>query len=108
MSLSLDTIKPGQNVVCTLTKVPLSAGDQKTVERLMRSDMGHKKSLRRAQHLRWQRLLVYNRGNRDWVSREKCAQVVQLTPGAKWTLPFSLDMVPDLKKVAKYVTLASK
>jgi hypothetical protein len=102
------TFKPGQNVQCTVTKAPRSAAASATLERLMRLDPEHRKALRRAQRMRRQRMIVYNRGNRDWVSREKPARVVGVRPGATFTLPFSLDLQHDLRSVEKYLTTKSK
>lgn len=102
------TYKPGQTIVCTVSKAPISKSANATIERLMRLDPANIKALRRAQRMRRQRMLVYNRGNRDWVSREKPARVVYVAPGKTWSMPFSLALEADLKRVASFVSIKAK
>jgi len=102
---NIDSFKAGQKLVCTITKLPQAAADGKTIARLMRLDHENKKALRHAQKVRGQRILIYNRGNRDWVSREKCAKVVHVAVGQEWTIAFTLDMAHDLKKVAGLISI---
>lgn len=104
---NIDSFKPGQKIHCTITKLPLAAADSKTIARLMRLDHENKKSLRHAQRVRGQRINIYNRGNRDWVSREKCAKVVHVAVGQEWTVTFTLDMARDFKKVADLLSIKS-
>jgi hypothetical protein len=104
----ITSLKPGQNIECTVNKLPLAADDRDTIARLMRIDPENKKALRRAQRLRGQRLLVYRRGNRDWTSREKCAKVIRVAAGQKWSMAFTFDLANDLSKVEKFISIASK
>lgn len=103
MALELSTMKPGSPLACTVTKAPRTPDQVATIARLMRQDMEAKKGLRRAQRMRRQRLVIYNRGNRDWVKREKTARVVKVEVGQNWSMPFTLDKIADLKSVAAYV-----
>ena len=103
--IDVTKFKAGQNLACTIAKVPASHGAMTTLERLMRLDPTAKKALRRAQRLRKQRELVYNRGNRDWVSREKAARVIRVAAGETWTLPFNYSIANDLASVGKYLTI---
>lgn len=105
MALDLTKFKPGQQVQCTVEKLPRTEDAESTILRLMRRDMDNRRALRRAQNVRRQRMVVYNRGNRDWVSREKPAQVVQALPGNKWTMYFTSDAAGDLNAVAKYISI---
>ncbi len=100
--------KPGQQIVCTISKAPISKSANETIKRLMRLDPANTKALRRAQRMRRQRMIVYNRGNRDWVSREKPARVIEVAAGNNWTMTFSLDLAGDLKRVAPFVTVKTK
>jgi hypothetical protein len=104
---TLDTskFKPGQNLVCTLEKLPRTDDQESTIARLMRKDPATKRALRRAQRMRRQRMVVYNRGNRDWYSREKSAQVVRIAKGQSWTMPFTLDLASDLAVVGPFVSV---
>jgi hypothetical protein len=103
----LDSFKAGQKIACTVTKIPLAEGDTKTLTRLMRLDPVNVKSLRRAQNLRRQRMVVYNRGNRDWVSRESCAKVVRIAVGENWTMTYRLDLARDLQNLAAFISVKS-
>lgn len=102
---NLESFKPGQKITCTITKVPAAEGDRKTLARLMRLDAVAIRALRRAQSLRRQRMVVYNRGNRDWVSRESCAKVVRVAVGENWTMPYRLDLVHELKNLSGFVSV---
>lgn len=103
MALELSSLKPGSTLACTVVKAPRTPDQEATIARLMRQDAALKKGLRHAQHLRQQRLVIYNRGNRDWVKREKPARVVRVAVGQNWSMPFTFDKVADLKSVAKFI-----
>lgn len=98
--MELSSFKPGSTIACTVVKAPRNPDQEATIARLMRLDPASKKGLRRAQSLRRQRLVIYNRGNRDWVKREKPARVVRVEVGQNWSMPFTLDKVGDLKSIA--------
>lgn len=102
---SLDSLKPGQSVRCTLTKMPRSAGGESTVARLMRNDASAKKALRRSQRSRAQNINRYNRGNRMWISRVRPGKVVRVAPGQDWVMTFTVDMLPDLRSVEQYLEI---
>ena len=102
-TLDVSKMKPGQNLVCTVEKLPRTDDQESTIARLMRKDPNNKRALRRAQRMRRQRMIVYNRGNRDWVSREKSAVVVRVSKGASWTMPYSLDLANDLAVVQPFI-----
>lgn len=106
--LDVSKFKAGQDVVCTVAKTPASENACITIERLMRLDPVNKKALRRAQRMRKQREVVYNRGNRDWTSREKPARVVHVVPGESWTLAFNHDVARDLQSVGEFLTVKAK
>lgn len=105
---AVDALKAGQALTCTVERLPRASGHVSTLERLMRLDPQNKKSLRRAQDVRRRRMNVYNRGNRDWVSREKPARVVGVRKGVTWTLPYELSLAPDLRAVESYLTIKAR
>ncbi|MDX2147667.1 MAG: hypothetical protein SFZ23_09110 [Planctomycetota bacterium] len=106
MPTSLDALKPGQKITCTVTSLPRSDDHVDTIERLMRRDVGVKRALRKAQRMRAQRITIYNRGNRDWVSREKPARVVYVKPGASWSMAYTPELAPDFRSVEKFLSIA--
>jgi hypothetical protein len=101
----LESLKPGQKISCTVTKAPVGEGRIATLERLMRRDPQNAKALRRGYKRRQQDLLVYNRGNRDWTSREKCARVVRVAPGSNWTMLYTVDLLPEFKSIERFIEI---
>jgi hypothetical protein len=101
----LDSLQAGQKIRCTITKTPRKAAAVDTIERLMRQEPGVKRGLRRAQRRRRQDMIVYNRGNRDWYKREICGKQVMAKTGATWTMTYSLQILPELRSLASYVSV---
>lgn len=99
----IDALKPGQTIRCTILKLPKAAADKKTIERLMRRDPQVIRGLRRSAHLRAKTTVTYNRGNRDWVQRQKVGKIVRVVKGNTWTCVFDLNAAPDLKAVSTFV-----
>lgn len=101
----LDSLKAGQKISCTITKVPRKAAAVDTIERLMRQEPSVKRGLRRAQRRRRQDMIVYNRGNRDWYKREICGKQAQAKAGATWTMTYSLQILPELRSLDGYIAV---
>jgi hypothetical protein len=95
----LDNVKPGSKIRCTITAAPRTDAAADTLRRLMWMDADIKKGLRKAQHRRRQDMVVYNRGNRDWYKREKCARIATVEPGATWAITYSHQIAPDIASV---------
>lgn len=108
MATNTPAYKPGQHLECTVSKLPRTEDQAATVARLMRLDPENKRALRRAQRMRRQRMVVYNRGNRDWYSREKSAKVVFVGIGESFTLPYTHDLAHDLAVVSSFVNVKAK
>lgn len=101
----MTTFKPGQPVICTVSATPKATGAISTIERLMRRDPENRRALARAQTKRRQRINIYNRGNRMWVSRESAARVVRVVKGAEWKMTYTLDIEPDIKSVSRFLQI---
>jgi transposase InsO family protein len=101
----LDTLKPGQMIRCTIAKAPTAEAKVDTIERLMRMDPAVSRGLRKAHRRRQQDMVVYNRGNRDWYKREKCARIASCAKGEKWTMVFNFDIKRELNSVKNFVTI---
>ena len=99
----IDTLKPGQQIRCTVTAMPRAAADRKTIERLMRRDPAVTRGLKRSHKLRQRTTVTYNRGNRDWVQRQKVGKIVRLVKGNTWTCVFDLGVAPDFRAVKDFV-----
>lgn len=100
-----DTLTTGAQIRLTVATMPQAKGPTDTIARLMRRDPANARALRRAQEVRAKRLNRYIRGNRLWTSRETPAKVVRVVRGASWSLTYTPDIAPDLRSVAKYLTV---
>jgi hypothetical protein len=103
----LDTLKAGQNIRCTVSAIPAAQDHIDTIFRLMRQDMTVQKALKKSQTRRLQTMNVYNRGNRDWTSRQKVGKIVEVEKGRSWTMPYFHQIAPDLKSVQKFLSIVA-
>ncbi|MBL9031031.1 MAG: hypothetical protein JNM80_04915 [Phycisphaerae bacterium] len=101
----LDSLKPGQAIRCTITKLPRAEAGVDTIHRLMRQQQDIKRGLRKAQRRRRQGMVVYNRGNRDWYKREKCSKLIHPAAGAAWTMTYSLQIKPELASLDGFLKI---
>lgn len=101
----LDSIKPGQNIRCVVSKEILRDADLKTVMRLMRLDPSNKRALTKAQETRVHDLIIRSRGKRPWEVRAKSSKIVRAVPGATWTMRYFPHVRPDFEAVAQYLTI---
>jgi len=101
----IDSLKPGQNIRCTITAAPRREATVDTLERMMRQDPDIRRGLRRAQRRRRQDMVVYNRGNRDWYQREICGKLVRPELGATWTMQYSHHIAPELKSLDGFLSI---
>jgi hypothetical protein len=97
----IESLKPGQNIKCTVANVPGWSDGISTIERLMRRNPVVARGLKKAHRQRQQTLNVYIRGNRDWTSRVKCGKIARVVAGASWVMPFDLSISRDLASVAE-------
>lgn len=99
----LESIKPGQNIRCTVLK-DLRPGDaQDTVLRLMRFDPDIKRSLKSAQERRLQKLIVRSRGGRPFEMHQRSSKIARAIKGATWTMTYFPHVAPDFRSVASVV-----
>jgi hypothetical protein len=98
-------LKPGQSITCTITKVPPTEDGRQTLMRLMRKDPATIRALRRGQRRRRQNMLVYNRGNRDWTSRQTCGKIVRCEKGEAWSMTYTADLAREFAIVAPFVSV---
>jgi hypothetical protein len=101
----LEKLHPGQMIRCTVAKNPQAEAKIDTIERLMRMDPVVSRGLRKAHRRRQQDMVVYNRGNRDWYKREKCARIAKCTAGANWSMVFNFDIKRELNSVKDYLKI---
>ena len=101
----IDSLKPGQQIRCTIAKDVRNDDARSTVSRLMRFDPDIKRKLKGAQEHRMKTLVVRSRGKRPWPVRRKSARYAMPVAGASWTMTFFPHIAPDFRAVASYLTI---
>ncbi len=101
----IDTLNPGQNVTCTVTRVPRAKAPFQTIQRLMRRDEGIRAGLRKAQSRRRRTMHSYIRGGKEWFNRQRVGKLARVKDGASWTMPFTPDLANDLRSVESYLEI---
>jgi len=104
----LDTIAPGTQLDCTITRQPASAAKTSTIGRLMKLDPSIQRGLRTAQRRRRQNMRVYVRGGRDWYARERCGKGGSVRTGQTFSITYVPHLAPDLRSVEAYLSLEPK
>jgi hypothetical protein len=97
-------IQPGQWVNVTIKTRPRASAQVKTLVRLFEKDPTVKKERNRLRASRPVR--EHRRGGRMWADRPPRLPVVQTTPGAKYRVFASLDVLRDLESLGAHVVVA--
>ncbi|MBN2448723.1 MAG: hypothetical protein JXO22_18500 [Phycisphaerae bacterium] len=97
-------ITPGTDVSVEIKAAPAKAAAVKTLYRVCRKDPAVAKFHRvmKANRPSWQ---TKRRGGRMWHHQMKTRPNVQLTPGAKYTVRATLDVIRDLASVERWITV---
>lgn len=97
----------GQTVSVEVVKAPRSLAARKTLLRLFRKDAGVARSLRRLKTKRpsWQ---TWRRGGRFWHHQMRSKPPIAITPGAKYTLHTTVNVVRDLQSVGSCVKITAQ
>lgn len=98
-----DSIKPGQQIRCTVVKEPAREDARQTISRLMRQDGDIKRALKSAQEHRMRTLVVRSRGKRPWEVRRPAARHAIPKQGATWTMAHAPHFIPDFNAVSDFV-----
>jgi hypothetical protein len=108
MTATIDSLKPGAQVTCTITDLPRSRAGKVTLGRLMKLDPQIQRHLRRAQRNRRQNMRMYTRGGRDWYAREKCGKGGQVRVGESFNMVYAPQLAADMRSVQDYLKVESK
>jgi len=103
----LDTLKPGQEIRCTVSAMPRAKAKVDTIARLMRQNHEISKGLKRAQAHRKRTANIHNRGGRDWYARAKAGKNLRVAPGESWTMVYVPHIHADIASVAPYLSIES-
>ncbi len=100
-------IRPGTNITVEITAPPKSAAGQKTLLRLCRKDPEVNKRQRVQDRHRpsWQ---TWRRGGRTWHHQMRSRPGVSLTPGARYSMLATVDVIRDLESVERWVKVSAK
>ena len=101
----IDTLKPGQEIRCTVSSMPRSKAKADTIARLMRQNHEIAKGLKRAQAHRKRTANIHNRGGRDWYARAKAGKNLRVAPGESWTMIFVPQIQADMASVQQYLSI---
>lgn len=98
-------IQPGQTIMVEVSNPPRSAAAEKTLYRVLYKDPSWAKA-RRIQKEKRPSVREWRRGGRWWTHRMKTRPAFALAPGEKFQLRATLDVIRDLKSVARHVSVA--
>jgi len=97
-------IKPGQWINVKITAVPKAANNRKTMIRLFEKDGGVRVERKRLAVSR--PVTTHIRGGRPWADRPRRLQAVKMEVGSTYKLFGSVDVLRDLKSLAKFVEIS--
>jgi hypothetical protein len=99
-------VKPGSKVTVEITGLPTSAAAQKTLARVCRKDPVLVRQQRYADRHRpsWQ---TWRRGGRLWHHQMFSTPGVDFTPGTKYSVPATLDVIRDLASVQRWIKVTT-
>lgn len=98
-------IKPGSKVTVEIKRPPTSHAARKTLTRVCAKDPQIAKADRRRKEKR-PSLQEKRRGGRFWAHRMKSRSAVELTPGAKYHVLATLDVMRDLASVERFIAIS--
>lgn len=103
-----DLLAPSSTVTFTVTKVPSAPARRKTLERLMQMQPHVKKGLKALQGKRRREdNRMTTRAGRPWIDRKKATKLVWLEPGATFTLKVTPQLIPDIRSIERFVSMAA-
>lgn len=96
-------IAPGSVVTVKVKKSPSNQAAAKTLSRLFAKDRMHKKARVQRKKLLAGAVDVRRRGGRPWEVRPKAPRLVQPTAGDACQIRATMDVIGDLRSVARFV-----
>lgn len=100
-------LRPGSTITLTLKKAPTNAAATKTLSRLFAKDPIHQKARRRRKKLLAEKVDVRRRGGRPWEVRAKAPPLVRPVMGEACTILATPDVIRDLGKLERFVSVKS-
>lgn len=103
--MATSTFSAGQQLTCTITKVPAKAAQVKTLTRLMQMDPKIAKGLRKAQERRRRDMRTYSRGGVTWYVRELVNDIAEVKKGNSWAMTWTPHIANDFASVQGFVAI---
>lgn len=100
-----EDLVPGKEIKITVNTTPQTTGAIKTIKRLMRLNSKVQNELNKSHLLRTRTTIVRIRAGNIWHQRQKVAQHVYARAGETWNMLYRPQLAPELKSVAKYITI---
>lgn len=100
-------IAPGAKVAVEVVATPRNEAARKTLQRLLRKDPA---VVRANRHVTRKRpsLQRWRRGGKMWHHQMKSKPGVELTPGRRYTLCATVDVIRDLASVRRWVKVVTQ
>jgi hypothetical protein len=98
-------VQIGDDIRCTITKVPTRTAEIKTIRRLMRRDVDNARAIRQSGEYRAKRQVVNTRAGRPWVNRQRVSKVVRVETGETWTMRAIPQLTADLRSMSAYLKI---
>lgn len=98
-------IRPGAQLRVTVKKNPSNAAAAKTLSRLFAKDPANRRQRTFRKKLLHAAVDVRRRGGRPWEVRSKAPRLIQPKAGDACTLLATVDVVNDLRSVARFVDI---
>lgn len=97
-------IAPGKKVTIEIKATPSTPSGRKTLVRICAKDPAMRKLARsrKAKRPSWQE---WQRGGRLWHHQMRSAAPVQLSPGRRYAVLATLDVIRDLASIERWVTV---
>ena len=101
----MNDIDPGKTIHVKIVKRPSNAAAIKTLVRLLSKDQAVKKDVQRLRKIRRTQTCKAQRGGRQWTIRMVKQRPVKGSVGESGTITATLDVLADLKRVARFVEI---
>ena len=101
-----ETIAPSQQYTFTVQRVPEKQSHRKTLQRLMYMQPDIQRGLDHLARRRRQKDNITTiRAGCEWVIRKRTTKLVNLEPGATFTLRLTPQILPDVRSVERYLDI---
>ena len=98
-------VKPGEEILVTITRTPIDEPDKKTLRRLMLCNTEAQRDKERSLRHRMTRWTPAQRGGRIWLGKPAAARVRIPVAGESWTMRYRPQLQHDLNAVSDLIEI---